>query len=151
MATLIQEKDGISGVKLPIDQPVYRIGRADDNELSIDDELVSKYHAVIEAVESAGDEVGFQYYLQDKRSTNHTFVNGERVSLYLLTNDDLIVIGMNNFRFVDDAHDDLEETTRIQKSWIPGVYFAKKKKKKKKTARKKKSQERARSKQQKNN
>jgi pSer/pThr/pTyr-binding forkhead associated (FHA) protein len=137
MAVLIHEKDGVSGVKLRIDQPVFRIGRGDDNELSLDDELVSKYHAVIEAVASPSDEERFDYYLQDKNSTNHTYVNGDRISLFRLSHDDLIVIGMNNFRFVDDAHDDLEETTRIQKTWIPGVYFAKKKKKRKSRAKKK--------------
>lgn len=138
MAVLIHEKDGVSGVKLRIDQPMFRIGRGDDNELSLDDELVSKYHAVIEAVASPSDEDRFDYYLQDKDSTNHTYVNGDRISLFRLSHNDLIVIGMSNFRFVDDAHDDLEETTRIQKTWIPGVYFAKKKKKKKKTRRAKK-------------
>ena len=139
MAVLIHEKDGVSGVKLRIDQPVFRIGRGDDNELSLDDELVSKYHAVIEAVASPSDDDRFDYYLQDKDSTNHTYVNGDRISLFRLSHDDLIVIGMNNFRFVDDAHDDLEETTRIQKTWIPGVYFAKKKRKKRKSRAKKKA------------
>ena len=138
MATLVQEKSGVSGIKLRIDQAIFRIGRGDDNDLSIDDELVSKLHATIEAVASDDDPGEIHYYLQDQRSTNHTFVNGEQVSLYKLSNDDVIEIGINNFRFVDDAHDDLDETTRIRKSWIPGLYYAKKTKKKTKRKKKKK-------------
>ena len=138
MATLVQEKKGVSGIKLRIDQQVFRIGRGDENELSIDDELVSKLHAIIEAVadpEQAGE---VQYYIQDQQSTNHTYVNGEQISLYKLSNNDLIEIGVNHFRFVDDAHDDLDETTRIQKSWIPGIYYAKKSGKKASRKKKKK-------------
>ena len=137
MATLIQEKKGGSGIKVRIDQPVFRIGRGDDSELCIDDELVSKHHATIEAVAGSDDSAEMNYYIQDHESTNHTYVNGEKISLYKLSNDDIIEIGVNNFRFVDDAHDDLDETTRIQKSWIPGVYYAKKSNKKQKRKRKK--------------
>lgn len=127
MAFLIQETEGKAGIKTRIDSPRFRIGRGNDNELSLDDELVSKCHAVIEAVEDPRKEGAFQYYLQDQQSTNKTFVNGEPVSLYRLSHDDLIGIGLSQFRFVDDAHDDLDETLRIQKSWIPGLYYAKKK------------------------
>ena len=131
MATLIQFRDGVAGIKLKIDKQAFRIGRSDDNEISIDDELVSKHHAVIEAVQDPEREDAFVYYVQDLGSTNHTFVNGDKISLYKLAHDDVIVIGMNNFRFVDDAHDDLEETTKIHKSWIPGLYYAKGKGRKK--------------------
>ncbi len=131
MAFLIQETEGKAGIKIRIDSPRFRIGRGNDNELCLDDELVSKLHAIIEAVEDPHREGAFQYYLQDQQSTNHTFVNGEPVSLYRLGHDDQIGIGLSQFRFVDDAHDDLEETLQIQKSWIPGLYYAKKKKRKK--------------------
>ncbi|HEB58081.1 MAG TPA: FHA domain-containing protein [Gammaproteobacteria bacterium] len=127
MAFLIQETEGKAGIKTRIDSPRFRIGRGNDNELSLDDELASKLHAVIEAVEDPQKAGCFQYYIQDQQSTNHTFVNGERITLYRLSHDDLIGIGLSQFRFVDDAHDDLEETLRIQKSWIPGLYYAKKK------------------------
>ena len=52
MATLVQLKEGVAGIRLRIDQPQFRIGRATDNDISIDDELVSKTHAVIEAMEN---------------------------------------------------------------------------------------------------
>lgn len=136
MAILIQMTDGSAGIKLRIDKPVFRIGRGPENEISINDDLVSKLHAVIEAVENPEAQGIFEYYIQDQDSTNGTFVNDQKISFSKLANADYIRIGMNNFRFVDDANDDLAETAKLHKSWIPGVYYTKKKGKK---ARKKKS------------
>ncbi len=123
MASLIQIKDGTSGLRLRIDKPLFRLGRSSDNEISIDDELVSKLHAVIEAMQPAEPANGYDYYLQDKDSTNGTFVNDKRVNLYRLKHNDVVRIGLNSFRFVDDAHEDLDETAQLYRSWIPGVYY----------------------------
>jgi len=63
------------------------------------------------------------YILQDLDSTNHTFVNDRPVSLYKLANGDVIRIGINNFRFVDDNDGGLDETSKLYKTWIPGVFY----------------------------
>ncbi|VAX13990.1 hypothetical protein MNBD_GAMMA24-1453 [hydrothermal vent metagenome] len=121
MAILVQHNN--AGIKFPIDRQRIRIGRGTDNEICIDDELVSKEHAVIEVVLRSDKDAQVDYLLQDLDSTNHTFVNDQSVSLFKLSNGDVIRIGMNNFRFVDDADGGLDETSKLYKTWIPGVFY----------------------------
>lgn len=136
MATLVQLKDSAAGIRLRIDKPQFRIGRATENEISIDDELVSKTHAVIEAMPN-DERASLDYYIQDQESTNGTFVNDAKIGLHKLSNGDIIRIGMSNFKFLDDANDDPAETAQLHKTWIPGVFVTKPKKKAKKKATKK--------------
>lgn len=128
---LIQYNEDEAGIRLPIDKQQMRIGRDTSNDISIDDDLVSKEHAILEVVMSTTEEGKIEYYLQDLKSTNHTFVNDELVTLHKLQNGDIIRIGMNNFKFVDELDGDLDETAKLQKTWIPGVYITKNKDKKK--------------------
>ena len=132
MAMLIQYNEDEAGIRLPIDKQQMRIGRDTSNDISIDDDLVSKEHAILEVVMSTTEEGKIEYYLQDLKSTNHTFVNDELVTLHKLQNGDIIRIGMNNFKFVDELDGDLDETAKLQKTWIPGVYITKNKDKKNK-------------------
>ncbi len=131
MAMLIQYNEDEAGIRLPIDKQQMRIGRDTSNDISIDDDLVSKEHAILEVVMSTTEEGKIEYYLQDLKSTNHTFVNDELITLHKLQNGDIIRIGMNNFKFVDELDGDLDETAKLQKTWIPGVYITKNKDKKK--------------------
>ncbi|MGD8785383.1 MAG: FHA domain-containing protein [Thioalkalispiraceae bacterium] len=132
MAYLILIQDGSAGVRFPIDSQQMTIGRSEDNNICLDDELVSKHHAVLEAIVKEDEDMRIEYYLHDQDSTNHSFVNDERVKIRRLSHDDIIRIGKSNFRFVDDSHDELDATTKLQKTWIPGVYLAKKAKSKSK-------------------
>ena len=127
MAALIQFKDKMEGVTLRLENRISRIGRGSENDITINDELVSKKHAEIEARENS-DGKGFTYFIKDCNSTNGTFVNDEKIDQHQLKNEDIVRIGINHFRFVDDANDDLSATTRIQKTWIPGVYISKRNK-----------------------
>jgi len=124
MAALIQFKDGVEGVTLRLENRVSSLGRGPENDITINDELVSKDHAEIEARES-DDGQGYDYFIRDKESTNGTYVNDNKVDEQLLKQEDIVRIGVNHFRFVDDANDDLSATTRIQKTWIPGIYISK--------------------------
>jgi pSer/pThr/pTyr-binding forkhead associated (FHA) protein len=123
MAALIQFRDGVEGVTLRLEKRLSHLGRGTENDIVIHDDLVSKQHAAIEAVDNP--EGGFDYVIEDCDSTNGTYVNDENISLCRLQQDDIIRLGMNHFRFVDDANDDLAATTRIHKTWIPGVYISK--------------------------
>ncbi|HFQ14270.1 MAG TPA: FHA domain-containing protein [Gammaproteobacteria bacterium] len=127
MAILVQYNN--AGIKFPIDKPRIRIGRGIDNEICIDDDLVSKEHAVIEVVLISEKDARVEYVLQDLDSTNHTYVNDKRISLYKLANGDVIRIGMNNFRFVDESDGALDETSKLYRTWIPGVFYTGSKKK----------------------
>ena len=126
MAALIQFKDGLDGVTLRLESRVSSIGRGPDNDIIINDELVSKRHAEIEA-RPCDEGGGFDYFITDLGSTNGSFVNDKRVEKIQLHHDDVIRLGVNHFRFVDDANDDLSATTKIQKTWIPGIYISKRK------------------------
>lgn len=129
MAVLILLQDADAGVRFPIDKPRFCIGRSRDNDICLDDELVSKQHAFIEAIPQEQAELQFDYYLQDMDSTNHCFVNEEQVKLKKLRHEDVIRIGKSNFQFVDDRNDKLDETTQLRKTWLPGVFITKKPKK----------------------
>jgi pSer/pThr/pTyr-binding forkhead associated (FHA) protein len=130
MALLMQINDGLSGVKFSIEKQRMLIGRGDDNDISIDDDLISKEHAVLEVIMSPLDESKFEFYLQDLDSTNHTFVNGDQIRLFKLRNGDIIQIGRTNLKFVDEFNGNVDETSKLYKTWIPGVYYTKDKKKK---------------------
>ncbi len=131
MAVLIQMQEGESGVKVRINKQRFSIGRGPENDLCINDELVSKLHAVIELVvkEAAkkNEPPQSEFYIQDQGSTNHTYVNDKAVTMSKLKHNDIIRIGMNNFQFQHDASDTLQETTQLRKTWIPGVFLTKKK------------------------
>ena len=65
MAVLIQLNDGVAVKKFSIDKPSLRIGRGSDNDIFIDDKVVSKRHAIIE-VEEDPDQKGIKaYYITD--------------------------------------------------------------------------------------
>jgi len=130
MALLVQISDSGAGLKLPIEKQQIQIGRDENCDISLDDELVSKHHAVLEVILTPDDN-RIEYMMQDLNSTNHTYVNDERIDLCRLKDGDIIRIGKSNFRFEDEAKGDLEETAKLHKTWIPGVFYTKSGKKKK--------------------
>jgi pSer/pThr/pTyr-binding forkhead associated (FHA) protein len=136
MALLIQFTESGAGIKLTLEKQRTTIGRDASNDISLDDELVSKEHAVLEIIST---EEGVTFLIQDLNSTNHTFVNDERVDLHKLKDGDLIRIGMSDFRFISQDPDSMDETAQLYKTWIPGVFYTGKKKKKvkKKSSKKK--------------
>jgi pSer/pThr/pTyr-binding forkhead associated (FHA) protein len=141
MALIIQLTESGAGIKLALEKQRTTIGRDASNDINLDDELVSKEHAVIEVIASE-DEVKF--LIQDLGSTNHTFVNDSLIELHKLKDGDLIRIGMSDFRFISQDPDSMDETAQLYKTWIPGVFYTgKKKKKKKKKAKKKSSKKKA--------
>ncbi|WP_437185981.1 FHA domain-containing protein [Planctomicrobium sp. SH668] len=66
--------------------PPVTIGREDDNDIQLNDERISRFHAKIQ--EEAG-----RVILTDLDSTNGTRVNGHPIRLRVLRNGDLIMIG----------------------------------------------------------
>ncbi len=72
------------------------IGRAEDNDIILEDETVSRHHARL-LVESGIGRA--QVYIQDLASVNGVFVNDERVVRKLLEDEDRITIGATIFAF----------------------------------------------------
>ncbi|MDH5368515.1 MAG: FHA domain-containing protein [Gammaproteobacteria bacterium] len=136
MALIIQFTENGAGLKLSLEKQRTTIGRDAGNDIRLDDELVSKEHAVIEIISS---EEKVEFFIQDLKSTNHTFVNDSPVDIHKLKDGDLIRIGMSDFRFISQEPDSMDETAQLYKTWIPGVFYTgkKKKKAKKKTSKKK--------------
>jgi ABC-type multidrug transport system ATPase subunit/pSer/pThr/pTyr-binding forkhead associated (FHA) protein len=67
-----------------------KIGRAPDNEIVVDDALVSRVHAVLVPT-PAGLEI------RDNRSSNGTFVNGYPITQALLREGDVVTVGNTDF------------------------------------------------------
>jgi len=129
MADIVEYKDGKTGVRFSLDNGVMRIGRGVDNDIVIDDELISKSHATIEKEKVSDDSGLYRYTIRDLNSTNGTHVNDEKIAVASLWNGDIIRLGMSFFMFMDEAADgqDFSKTTELHKSWIPGLYYTKKK------------------------
>jgi len=76
---------------------IIRIGKAEDNDYVVDDEFVSRYHAGLER-----DEKG-NLFIEDKNSTNGTFVNGSRVIKKKISSSDTVMLGSQYRLNVVDA------------------------------------------------
>ncbi|MBW2412057.1 MAG: FHA domain-containing protein [Deltaproteobacteria bacterium] len=126
MPMIVQLHEGVALKKFPLeDKPIFRIGRDPDSDIFIDDGVVSSDHAVIELKESSDPKKTPEYMIKDLGSTNKTYVNGETITSKILEHDDVIRIGWNNFKFIDETKKDPNKTAKIHKSWIPGVYYTK--------------------------
>jgi len=86
MATLILSQPDGSEVPVPLGEGLIRVGRDPENELRIDDESISSFHAEIVLAD------GF-HVLRDLGSTNGVRINGERVHEARLSDGDLVRFG----------------------------------------------------------
>jgi pSer/pThr/pTyr-binding forkhead associated (FHA) protein len=68
------------------------IGRTAENDVRIDAEFISRHHAV--ALRDGADTV-----IEDLKSTNGTYVNGERISRRRLKGGDVVALGTMEFHF----------------------------------------------------
>ena len=76
-----------------------RIGREPDNEIQIDNPGVSRFHAEVYRQE-------YPFYVEDMKSTNGTYVNGNFVNWKVALNDgDRITIGKHDLIFQLEASD----------------------------------------------
>jgi pSer/pThr/pTyr-binding forkhead associated (FHA) protein len=78
-----------------LEDEMVTIGRVDDNTIKVDNMAVSSHHAKL--IRENGD-----YVLIDLNSLNGTFVNGQRVSKWILKNNDFITIGKHTLVYIDE-------------------------------------------------
>lgn len=129
MAKLLKMQNGEVMEEFPITKSELRIGRASDNDIILHDDTVSSHHAVISAAVVTQDGLVKEYRIQDLRSTNKTFVNNKEITDHTLKERDVVRIGLSHFEFDhgnnDDRQQDFQKTTKLHKSWIPGVFYTK--------------------------
>jgi pSer/pThr/pTyr-binding forkhead associated (FHA) protein len=117
--------EGLTIQTIPLDKAQLHIGRSTDSDIFLDDKMVSSKHALIKTQPDPDQEGKVNYYIEDLESTNHTYVNGDKIDNHKLAHEDRIRIGKHLFKFVDDTTAQDEQTTKLHKSWIPGVYYTK--------------------------
>jgi len=124
VASIVQLVDGVVANRFEIADSGLKFGRTSANQVLIDDLSVSSEHAEISIF--TDDSGNLQYVLRDLGSTNGTFVNEQKIEQQqLLRHKDIVRVGWNNFTFINDDEVDMEKTTKVKKSWIPGVYYSK--------------------------
>jgi pSer/pThr/pTyr-binding forkhead associated (FHA) protein len=82
--------------KVPLEDRIIFIGRKPMSDIFLGDPSVSKEHAVIYLI-------GKEAVLEDLRSLNGTFVNGERIMRHTLSHGDIIRIGKTILRFSQES------------------------------------------------
>jgi pSer/pThr/pTyr-binding forkhead associated (FHA) protein len=117
--------EGLTVQTIALEKEQLRIGRSTDADIFLDDKMVSSKHALIKRQPEPDQKGKMNYFIEDLQSTNHTFVNGDKIDRHKLVHEDRIRIGKHLFKFVDDAAALDEQTTKLHKSWIPGVYYTK--------------------------
>jgi pSer/pThr/pTyr-binding forkhead associated (FHA) protein len=72
------------------------IGRENDNDIVLEDEVVSRHHARLVVEPGIGNP---QVFIQDLASANGTFVNGKHIVRQQLQDEDRIAIGNTTFAY----------------------------------------------------
>jgi len=122
VASIVQLVDGVVANRFELSENGLKFGRTTDNQVIIDDLAVSSEHAEISALKEDNGDI--QYVLKDLQSTNGTFINEQKIDQQLLRHKDIIRVGWNSFTFINEDEVDLQKTTKVKKSWIPGVYYS---------------------------
>jgi pSer/pThr/pTyr-binding forkhead associated (FHA) protein len=114
MAVLSQLVDDVVATSHELNGNTIQIGRHPECDLRMDEISVSSRHAVIEAESNSYLDGAIDYYISDCDSTNGTFINDIRLSTrQRLNSHDLVRIGWNRFRFIDEDENSLEKTAYI--------------------------------------
>src|SRR5881394_1614505 len=95
---------------------VIKLGKVPSAHLKLDDETVSRMHAIIE-VNGPGD-----VSIIDLGSTKGTFVNGQKVNKAKLQSGDTIVVGETKIELtIGGAEEAVEEPTRVSAPAAPDL------------------------------
>jgi pSer/pThr/pTyr-binding forkhead associated (FHA) protein len=102
-ARLVSYDNGEIVLAFPLEGPQLAVGREADNEIQLPHEKVSKHHAVLRRAKDI-------WSIEDLKSTNGLFVNGEKTRLAELKHGDRIQIGPYELWF---------ETKAPSDQWVP--------------------------------
>lgn len=96
MGKIIISRDGVVEQEVPLSRERMSIGRRSRNDIVLDHAAVSGEHAVITTILD-------ESFLEDLRSTNGTFVNGQRVGKHFLQHQDSIKIAKYRIEYLADG------------------------------------------------
>ena len=113
MAQLALLVDDVVVKLFPLEKPVMTIGRDQDNDIQIEDSGVSGKHAQVSVQPSELVEGHVDVVVEDLGSTNGTLVNDEELERCQLKPNDVITIGFNQFKLLDDREAGSETTAHI--------------------------------------
>lgn len=89
--------------EIPLEKDLITIGRKAENDIAIDNQAVSGFHAKI-----FRDPEG--YSIEDLNSLNGTFINGQRVGKSLLNNGDVVLVGVHTLEIVAEPRKGMDST-----------------------------------------
>ena len=89
--------------EIPLEKDLITIGRKAENDIAIDNQAVSGFHAKI-----FRDPEG--YSIEDLNSLNGTFINGQRVGKSLLNNGDVVLVGVHTLEVVAEPRKGMDST-----------------------------------------
>lgn len=95
---------------VPLSSEIFNIGRHPDNDLVLGDLRISRHHVQIRLRHG-------RYLLFDRHSRAGTYVNGQRVTEYMLSSGDVIRLGSVSILYMED--DDTSGLTDTQVDMLP--------------------------------
>jgi hypothetical protein len=96
LGKIIISRDGVVEQEIPLSRERMTIGRRSRNDIVLSHPAVSGEHAVITTILD-------ESFLEDLRSTNGTFVNGQRVGKHFLQHQDMIKIAKYRIEYLADG------------------------------------------------
>lgn len=96
MPKLILSMDGLVLKEIVLSKERITIGRKPHNDVQIDNLAISGEHASITTILNDA-------FLEDRNSTNGTYVNGQSVKKHALKNNDVIELGKYRLKFLAEA------------------------------------------------
>lgn len=106
MPTLFVIRGADQGSRFELTESIVRIGRDSSSILQIHDHEVSRHHAEIRCSEN-------EYTISDLRSSNGTFVNGQRIHQQRLVTGDQVQVGGTLMLFTGMAEETREDLAKI--------------------------------------
>jgi len=114
VAILAQLVDDVVVHKFDINAASTTLGRRPSNDIVIDDSAISSLHAYLIQQPNPDFPEYSEFFLEDNRSTNGSFINDLPVTgRKLLHHNDIIRLGWNKFKFINDSEADLEATVHM--------------------------------------
>ncbi len=123
MPKLVLSMDGLVLKEMALSKERTTIGRKPDNDIQIDNLAISGHHAVITCITNDA-------FLEDRNSTNGTYLNGQPVKKNVLRNNDVIELGKYRIKFLADearsglATSEMIGATTLGAFEMPGISTA---------------------------